>query len=355
MKVLFGTCSWGLGHATRDFPLIQRMLEEGYNLTLVGSGRSLHLLKEEFGRNCSCLEIPDYSSPYSEKKFQVGKLIGYFPIYLEEIVQEHNRIKKLLKGEGYEKIISDNRFGIYNKEIPSYFISHQLRFITPKRVKLFERAAEGFNYSWKRNFCKFLVPDYKENPLSGDLSHNLRFFKDGKVEYLGILSSLKKQNLEEDIDYFVSLSGPEPQRTVLERKILSQVFSLKGKVVVALGKPEQRKEEIKGNVHILSFLPREAQEEIMNRAKLVITRPGYTTLMELAFLGKKALLIPTPGQTEQIYLASYHKDKRNFYSVSQDELNLTEDVEEAKKYRGFCCNFKGENAVDKFMRIVFGE
>jgi uncharacterized protein (TIGR00661 family) len=355
MKILFGICSWGLGHATRDLPLIQRILKEGHNLTLVAKGRSLHLLKEEFGKNCSYLKIPDYSSPYSEKKFQVGKFVGYFPIYLEEIVQEHNRIKKLLKGKGYERIISDNRFGIYDKEVPSYFISHQLRFIAPSRVKLFERATEGFNYSWKRSFCKFLVPDYKENPLSGDLSHNLRFFKDSKVEYLGILSSLKKQDLEEDIDYFISLSGPEPQRTVLERKILSQVFSLKGKVFVALGKPEEHKEEIKGNVHILSFLPRERQEEIMNRAKLVITRPGYTTLMELAFLKKKALLIPTPGQTEQIYLASYHKDKGNFYSVSQDELNLIENVEEAKKYKGFHCRPREGNAVDKFMEIVFGK
>ncbi len=355
MKVLFGICSWGLGHATRDIPLIRRMLEEGHNLTLVGRGRSLYLLREEFGKDCSYLEIPDYSSPYSEKKFHVSKFVGYIPVYIEEIIQEHNRIRKLVRGRGYERIVSDNRFGIYDKEIPSYFISHQLRFIVPGRVRLLERATEGFNYSFKKSFCKFLIPDYKDNPLSGDLSHNLKFFKDGKIEYLGIISSLKKRDVEEDIDYFISLSGPEPQRTVLEKKILSQVFLLKGKVFVALGKPEERKEEVKGDIHILSFLNRERQEEIMNRSKLVITRPGYTTLMELAFLGKKALLIPTPGQTEQIYLASYHKDRRNFYSVSQNELNLARDVEEAKKYRGFCCNLSEESAVDKFMKIVFGE
>ena len=202
---------------------------------------------------------------------------------------------------------------------------------------------------------KFLVPDDRDNPLSGDLSHNLRFFKDGKVEYLGILSSLRKLEVKEDIDYFISLSGPEPQRTILERKLLKQAPLLKGKVVIALGKPEEYKEEIKGNIRIISFLDRERQEEIMNRAKLVIARPGYTTLMELAFLGKKALLIPTPGQTEQIYLASYHRSKGNFYSVDQDELDLVRDVERAKQYKGISYEEAGESAVDKFMRTVFGE
>jgi len=355
MKVLFAVCSWGLGHATRDLPLIQRMIEAGHNVTVVGTGRSLNLLRKELGKSCRFLDIPDYSSPYSEKGFLVAKFVGYLPIYIEEIVREHRKIKKLVRKDGYERIISDNRFGVYDSTIPSYFISHQLRFIPPRRVKIFERATEGFNYSFKRNFLKFLVPDDKDNPLSGDLSHNLRFFKDGKVEYLGILSSLRKLEVKEDIDYFISLSGPEPQRTILERKLLKQAPLLKGKVVIALGKPEEYKEEVRGNIRIISFLDREKQEEIMNRAKLVIARPGYTTLMELAFLGKKALLIPTPGQTEQIYLASYHRSKGNFYSVDQDELDLVRDVERAKQYKGISYEEAEESAVDKFMRTVFGE
>jgi len=331
MKVLFAVCSWGLGHATRDLPLIQRMIEAGHNVTVVGTGRSLNLLRKELGKSCRFLDIPDYSSPYSEKGFLVAKFVGYLPVYIEEIVREHRKIKKLVRKDGYERIISDNRFGAYDSTIPSYFISHQLRFIPPWRVKIFERATEGFNYSFKRNF------------------------KDGKVEYLGILSSLRKLEVKEDIDYFISLSGPEPQRTILERKLLKQAPLLKGKVVIALGKPEEYKEEVRGNIRIISFLDREKQEEIMNRAKLVIARPGYTTLMELAFLGKKALLIPTPGQTEQIYLASYHRSKGNFYSVDQDELDLVRDVERAKQYKGISYEEAGESAVDKFMRTVFGE
>ena len=93
----------------------------------------------------------------------------------------------------------------------------------------------------------------------------------------------------------------------------------------------------------------------MNRSRLMITRPGYTTIMELAVLGKKALLIPTPGQTEQVYLASYHSKKGNFYSVSQEKLNLARDVEEAKRYPGIRVRFIPGKAEQKFMEIVFGK
>lgn len=356
MKTLFAVCSWGLGHATRDIPLMRGILKAKHSLTIVGRGRSLELLKGELGDRCQYVSMSDYSSVYSEKDFSVAKFLGYFPFYIDEIVKEHIKIKKLVRKEKYERIISDSRFGVYDKKIPSYFVFHQLRFISPARIKLFEMATEGFNYSFfKENFSMFLVPDDKKNTLSGDLSHNLRYFKDNKVEYLGIISDLKKREVKQDIDYFISLSGPEPQRTVLEKIILQQASSLKGKVVIALGRPEDQSNRTFNHLDIFGYLGRKKQEEIMNRAKLVITRSGYSTLMELAALNKKALLIPTPGQTEQVYLADYHKKKGNFYSVSQDELNLTRDVEIASQYRGLSDKVDTDKAVKIFMKNVFGK
>ena len=355
LKILFGVCSWGLGHATRDLPLLRRIIKAGHSLTLVGIGRSLDLLKDELKDACGYLSIPDYSSAYSERDFSVAKFLSYFPIYMNEIVKEHLQIKKLVARGKYERIISDNRYGVYDKEIPSYLISHQLRFIAPGRVKLFEMATEGFNYSFfKYNFSKFLVPDSKEDPLSGDLSHNLKYFKEERIEYLGVLSDLKKIETAEDIDYFISLSGPEPQRTILEKKIFEQAPLLKGKIVIALGKPEDSRNETVNHLRVFGYLARKRQEEIMNRSKLVITRPGYTTIMELSLLGKKALFIPTPGQTEQVYLANYHKERKNFYSVDQDILNLTRDAEEAKKYPGLVRKIGTDEAADRFMKVVFG-
>ncbi len=354
MKVLFGICSWGLGHAARDLPLIKRMIREGHLLTIVGSGRSLYFIKNELGKNCTYREIHDYPPAYSERDFSLVKFLARLPIYLGDIAREHEKIKKLADAEGYERIISDSRFGVYHPDIPSFFIFHQLRFIAPGRIRLFERATEGFNYLYRKKFKKFLVPDWKENGLSGDLSHNLYYFKEDKVEYIGPICDFKKMNVTEDIDYFISISGPEPQRQILEEKILAQLPSLKGKIVITLGKPEKKLETSYCGAKIFGYLNRKRQEEMMNRSRLVITRPGYTTLMELAFLGKKALFIPTPGQTEQVYLAKYHKEKGNFYSVSQDKLNLARDVKEAEKYPGLKINARSEEAEEKFMRIVFG-
>jgi len=356
MKTLFAVCSWGLGHATRDIPLMRGILKAKHSLTIVASGRSLELLKGELGDRCQYVSISDYSSVYSRKDFSVAKFLGYFPFYIDEIVKEHIKIKRLVRKEKYERIISDSRFGVYDKKIPSYFIFHQLRFISPARIKLFEMATERFNYSFsKENFSMFLVPDDKKNLLSGDLSHNLRYFRDDKVEYLGIISDLKKREVKQDIDYFISLSGPEPERTVLEKIILKQASSLKGKVVIALGRPEDQRNRTLNHLRIFGYLGRKKQEEIMNRAKLVITRSGYTTLMELVALNKKALLVPTPGQTEQVYLADYHRKKGNFYSVSQDELNLARDVEIASQYRGLSDEVDTDKAVEIFMKSVFGE
>ncbi len=145
MKTLFAVCSWGLGHATRDIPLMRGILKAKHSLTIVGSGRSLELLKGELGDRCQYVSMSDYSSVYSKKDFSVAKFLGYFPFYIDEIVKEHIKIKRLLRKEKYERIISDSRFGVYDKKIPSYFIFHQLRFISPARIKLFEMATERFN------------------------------------------------------------------------------------------------------------------------------------------------------------------------------------------------------------------
>ncbi|MBC7190488.1 glycosyltransferase [Candidatus Aerophobetes bacterium] len=355
MRVLVGVCSWGLGHAVRILPLVRKILEKEHSVSIVGYGRSLVFLKKELGTRCTYFEVPDYMPVYSEKAFSVARFVGRFPVYLGEIVREHRKIRKIVEQDGYERIISDSRFGIYHPEIPSFLIFHQLRFIAPGRIKIFEKATEGFNYFVSHNFDKFIVPDFKEERicLSGDLSHNLSCFKENKVEYVGILCDLKRRDLPQDIDYFISISGPEPQRTIFEKKVFSQLSFLKGKTVVALGKPEEKKKFCVGNATVFSHLDREKQEEIMNRSRLIITRPGYTTLMELAILGKKALLVPTPGQTEQIYLATYHMKKGNFYSVSQEKLNLVEDVKEAEKYPGIRCDFDPGQTVENLLRVIF--
>jgi UDP-N-acetylglucosamine:LPS N-acetylglucosamine transferase len=146
---------------------------------------------------------------------------------------------------------------------------------------------------------------------------------------------MNRRESGDPLDLLVSISGPEPQRTIFEQKILQQIDDVPGKKVVALGKSEtlQLIRDTK-DLQVYSHIPRREMEKLFNRAKLIVSRPGYSTLMELVELGKPALLVPTPGQTEQISLARYARERNWFYSVDQAKLNLVRDVKIAPQYAG---------------------
>jgi len=241
-------------------------------------------------------------------------------------------IEKIVRKENIKLIVSDSKYGIFSKA-PSYFIAHQLRFIAPFGMTYF---TEYFNSRLQKKFNKILVPDFPdfENSLSGNLSHNLKFFNKNKLVYFGQISSFRKKNIKENVDVFISVSGPEVQRKVFEKIVLNQVGELKGRVIVSLGTPEKKFSETRGNAQIYSYLENNQREKLINQSKIIVTRSGYSTLMDLAETEKKALFIPTKNQTEQEYLGEFHKERKNFYCISQDKLNLKEDLKKAKKYHG---------------------
>jgi predicted glycosyltransferase len=209
---------------------------------------------------------------------------------------------------------------------------------------------EWFNIFFFKRFVGVMVPDYKENNLSGDLSHNLRRIDEDTIHYVGVLSDFTKKKTKKDIDYLISISGPEPQRSILEEKLATQAQELKGTVVMTLGKTEKYSMAKKKHLTTYSFVTREQREDMLNRAKLVISRSGYSTIMDLAVVGAKGLLVPTPGQIEQEYLSEYHNSLGTFYSVSQDVILLNDDVAIAKEKTGVTrsCNVQKtvENVID---------
>jgi len=351
MKILFGICSIGLGHATRELPIIKKLLEKGHEIHIVTSGRSLIVLKKELKNSCTFYDVPDYKLPFGKKKFKTTMVPLYVPTGMRQIYKEHLFVKKTHEKEKFDRIISDNRFGIYMEDVPSYFISHQLSFIVPK---IFAYIAEFLNYLLQRKFKYCVVPDFEKNSLTGAISHDLKVFPKKFVKYIGILSSAKKENITQDIDYFISISGPEPQRTIFQHKILSQLKDLDGKIVVTLGKPETQEKiySKQGSTTVYNYLSRKDQEKMMNRAKFVICRSGYTTMMELVELGKKALLVPTPGQIEQVYLSNFHNQKKTFFSVPEKKLHLARDVAKAKSYDGFKTKEKTNESVEKFLKLI---
>ena len=217
---------------------------------------------------------------------------------------------------------------------------------------MFENGSELFNLFFFKRFCGILVPDYKEDSLSGDLSHNLKRIDENKLHYVGVLSDFKKRAIKKDIDYLISISGPEPQRTMFEETLLSQIDNLTGKIVLTLGKTEQKDKFDKKDVETHSFLSKEKREEYLNRAKLVVSRSGYSTILDLAVVGTKALMTPTPGQIEQEYLSQYHNKMKTFYSVNSDDFNLGQDVKIAKKTTGIKRKCDVNKTVENIVQIV---
>ena len=121
----------------------------------------------------------------------------------------------------------------------------------------------------------------------------------------------------------VLLSGPEPQRTSFEQLIIQQLNPLPLTSVLVRGTPGEGPEtESKGNLHIFSHLLGEQLLQLMIRAKIVVCRSGYSTIMDLVTVGKKAILVPTPGQTEQEYLANYLLKKKIYFSMAQDQFDI---------------------------------
>ena len=356
MKIIYGVCSWGLGHATRSLPVLRKLIEENNDLTIISNDRSLELLKGELGNNIEYVNIPDYPMLLSKNSRQfMAKSIVYWPLFIRKMQSGLSKLTKMLETKKCDVIISDGRYDIYSKKIPSFFISHQMRIMNPLRIRMFETGSEIFNLFFFKRFRGVIVPDYKENNLSGDLSHNLKKIDEEKIHYVGIISDFKKKETKKDVDYLISISGPEPQRTLLEKKLLPQVNQLEGNIIMTLGKTEEVGKINNENTKVYSFLTKEKRQDFLNRTKLVISRSGYSTIMDLAIIGTKALMTPTPGQVEQEYLSQYHNKKRTFYSVNQECLDLKRDLEIAKKMAGIQRDCDVHKTVENIINVIYSD
>lgn len=349
MKILWGVSDWGLGHATRDIPLIEGLLAKKAQVDIVATGRAMTLLKQYFGNKCSYFDIPTMTIQYAKSKFLVLKFIKDIPRMYFELKNSRKQIKNLIKKNNYDKVITDCRFEVFDKKENSILINHQLWITRPfytAPVSLF------LTRNANNNFGRVIVPDFPKRELTGIFS-NPKSYK-MPVDYIGTISHLEKKKIKQDIDCFVTISGPEPQRTIFEEKILSQLSALKGKVVIGLGKPEDKSVIKKSNATIYGFLNSAKQEEMMNRAKFIISRPGYTTVMDIVELEKKkALFVPTPGQPEQEYFGELYKEEKLFEIVDQEDLNLKEDLKNSGEYKGFECPWKTKESVKKFIKIIY--
>lgn len=315
-NILVAPLNWGLGHATRCIPIIRALQENGFTPILASDGVALALLKKEFPK-LTALELPSYNIEYPEKASGfLWKMIKSTPKALLSMQAEKNIVQKWVREYQLYGIISDNRLGVHSNKVPSVFITHQLTVLAGKMTWLTSRMHRFYI----RKFNECWVPDLSGMPnLSGKLGHLEN--SSLKIKYLGALSRLQKLDLPIVYDYMVLLSGPEPQRTFLEEKLLKELVGAKEKIVFVKGKiePSQTVQQ-QENLTIYNFMQSAQLEQTLNESQTIVCRSGYTTIMDLAKLEKKALLIPTPGQFEQEYLAKKYESENILPTVSQDDF-----------------------------------
>ena len=314
-RVLYAVLNWGLGHATRSIPVIYNLFEVGFQPVIASDGLALTMLKKRFPR-AEFISLRALNLHYSSGTSQLLKLAAQTPKVLAWYQKERRQVKKLLADNSFSGIISDNRPTVFSEKIPSVYITHQLHVeagvASPLATALHHASYKEYNRIW--------VPDFAKSPgLSGALGHPAN--PDQKVSYIGPLSDLEKWEGNTTHRLGIVLSGPEPQRSLLENELINQLKNEDNvKLVRGTNKPPEKSPPETWQIHNLGG--RETIAEVYNTCEILISRCGYSTLMDLAAFPKPAILIPTPGQTEQEYLARLEVHRSKFAIQNQNQLNV---------------------------------
>jgi len=328
-KILVAPLNWGLGHATRCIPIIKALIANKFEPILASDGDALTLLQKEFPQLTS-YQLPTYNISYSKNNNLKYKLFLNTPKIIKAVKQEKKVVKEIIIKENLSGIISDNRFGIRSTKIPSVYITHQLNVLSGNTTfitsNLHQQIISKFDECW--------IPDTMgEFNLSGKLSSVKK--EKLKVKFIGALSRFEKQSTIKKQGLLIVLSGPEPQRSILEEKLLIQLKETKQQVVLVRGVLTNKEQPfINDNVHIVNYMLSEQLEQIINESEIVLARSGYSTIMDLSKLEKKAFFIPTPGQFEQEYLAKRMHELNIAPFALQDDFEL-KMLEKVKNYKGF--------------------
>ncbi|NEN22955.1 hypothetical protein G3O08_05510 [Cryomorpha ignava] len=341
-RVLIAVLNWGLGHASRSVPIIDAVVRYGADVVIASNGATKTFLEQRF-QHINVLEIPDKEINYGKSGAAVGLLKRSFQ--QQKINNEQYAwLTRNAEDLGITHIISDNLYGVNNPVIPSAIITHQIGIVSP----FFKSQFDKHLAVWLKKFDEVWIPDEPgELSLAGKMLDN-KFF-DGKTFYLGHISRFRKlPGIEKDIDHLVILSGPEPQRTFLERKIAKKLEKLPGRHIIVRGRIDSDVVPPSTKIEYHSFLHEKQLELFIARAKMVICRSGYTSILDMVRMDANACFIPTPQQPEQKYLAKRMKEKGWFHAVTQKDFGMN-DLKKADEKS----NFQSPDFHERMEKVIY--
>ncbi|MBL7137771.1 MAG: glycosyltransferase [Bacteroidales bacterium] len=338
-SVLVCPLDWGIGHATRCVPVIRHFLDQGFRVVIASDRRPLAFLRREFP-DLEFVRFPGTHVIYPQRSIMAMKMLIQGPKLFGGIRKEHKLLRKIIDEQEIDLVFSDNRYGLWSADVPSIFMTHQLQIKVPRYLNLFSPLLQRFIYAIIRKYHECWIPDFESHKgLAGELSHPARI--PDHVYYIGTLSRFSgamNKHVSTEIHPFevlVLLSGPEPQRTILEETLLGQLQHTDIQTVIVRGITERQEErQFSEHIRIFSHLESDSLQEYIRHALVVICRSGYSSIMDITAMGKRAIFIPTPGQTEQEYLASYLMAKKIYFSMAQKDFDLIYALEMSKNYPG---------------------
>ena len=333
-KILLCVLDWGLGHATRSLALARILITQGFDVEVASSGSALALLKEEMPGARFHL-LTGYNINYPANASFVLGMIAQLGKIRRAIRSEESEIHAIVAAGKFKAIISDNRYGCHHSTVRSIFLSHHLHVSLPGPWRIFQRWLNRSHNKMINKFDECWVPDFQDHALSGDLSR----VSLGKMTFVGPLSTMVSSAVKRAKKYelLAVLSGPEPQRTSFSELLLRQLQGSKRSWLLVHGLPGGDNVESPDQV---PFMKRSALNQAMEESELIIARPGYSTVMDLSILGGRAVFVPTPGQTEQRYLADQLMASGIAFSQDQSKLNLDDAIAASTRFKGFSGNIQ---------------
>jgi len=318
---------WGLGHATRLIPIIDYLISRNFNVTLCGSGKSLDLLKNKYP-NLLCENLPSPAIRYGKKTSMGLKFFIDFLKLIANLKKERKIVSRLIRKHNIDTIISDNRPGVFSKDIKSIYITHQLNIYPFRRNGLFSKISGKTHGKIISEYSFCLIPDIEgKDTLAGKLSAK-KYQNTINIGPLSRFTNLVNTKIAEDkneYSFICILSGPEPQRTIFEKELIDIFTKAKHKVLIIRGiLNDQNINNLSSNIKIINTCQDSEMYNYLKSDSIIICRSGYSSLMDLAVVGKSAVLVPTPGQPEQEYLADYYKEIFNFEVCYQRDLKKLE-------------------------------
>jgi UDP-N-acetylglucosamine transferase subunit ALG13 len=320
-------------------PVIRKFLAAGSHVIIAADGRPFEFLKNEFPQ-CRFIRFPGTPVRYPAKGTMTWQIFSQIPKMLWGTVKEHRFLKKVILEEKPDIVFSDNRYGLWNKSVYCIFMTHQLEIQITGGLKFLKSLFRNTIYLAITRYNECWIPDFELNwGLAGKLSHPAKLPPNST--YIGTLSRFlgnKPQydpGYEKEYDIMAILSGPEPQRTIFENILLYGLEKSGLTAIVVSGRTEKKEEKtVAGKIRVFSYLETSQMKEMMMQSGMIICRPGYSGIMDLVSLGKRAILVPTPGQTEQEYLAKILLEKKIFFSLPQKNFDLIYALEMSINYPG---------------------